>query len=80
MSRRHERRPCLRWVPPSMTTSYGDDQDAQPPTPDGQPPEAGDEGGGKQTASDPDPDPGQADDPPTDEPTDHSGTSGGSDS
>ena len=59
-----------------MTTSYGEDQDAQPPTPDGQPPEGGDGDGGKQTASHPDPDPGQADD----QPTDHSGTSGGSDS
>jgi hypothetical protein len=56
-----------------MTTSYGHDQDADPPTSDDQlPPEAGDDSGGKESGSHPDPDPG----PPADE----SSTSSGADS
>ncbi len=54
-----------------MTTSYGHDQDAEPPTSDGEaPPEAGDERGSKETGSHPDPDPG----PPADESASSSGT------
>jgi hypothetical protein len=54
-----------------MTTSDGHDQDAEPPTPDGQsPPEADDERGSKESGSHPDPDPG----PPADESATSSGT------
>jgi hypothetical protein len=41
-----------------MTTSYGYDQDAEPPTPDDQQPDLVEPEPGEESGSDPDPDPG----------------------
>jgi hypothetical protein len=44
----------------TMTTSYGHDQDAEPPTPDDQQPDLVDPDSGEEPGSDPDPDPGKS--------------------
>jgi hypothetical protein len=43
-----------------MTTSYGYDQDAEPPTPEDQQPELVEPDSGEEPGSDPDPDPGKS--------------------
>ena len=44
----------------TMTTSYGHDQDAEPPTPEDQQPELVEPDSGEEPGSDPDPDPGKS--------------------
>jgi hypothetical protein len=43
-----------------MTTSYGHDQDAEPPTPDDQQPDLVEPDSEEEPGSDPDPDPGKS--------------------
>jgi hypothetical protein len=44
----------------TMTTSYGHDQDAEPPTPDDQQPDLVEPDSEEEPGSDPDPDPGKS--------------------